>query len=776
MTADKKPFHERVAEQLIEQLKQGTAPWQKPWVAGATFLPFNPITQKRYKGINTIHLMMQGHSDPRWVTYKQAEAEGWQVRKKERATSVQYWKLSELQDKTDTNGKPILDGEGKPIRVEVTLERPRVFFAAVFNASQIEGIPEIAPAIAHTWNPVDRAETILKHSGANICHGESSAFYRPSTDTIHLPDKDRFKSSDGYYATALHELGHWTGHETRLNRDLKHPYGSEGYAKEELRAEVFSLILGQELQIGHDPTQHAAYVQHWIKIIQGDVFEIFRAASDAEKMQHYVLQLEHQQEQTRSLSTPEEIMTAPVETTYEEKTYIKVPFPEKEEAKALGARWDRQKQSWYIPEKIDVLPFAKWNMSEAAEVTAEKPAAAPEQTNRPSDQDNRQYLVVPFREKANARRAGALWDKVAKSWYAGPNADMAQLKSYLPKNNHQQQAPALPPNEEFADALRSFGFNVAYPHPIMDGRKHRAQVTGDKKGEMAGFYVGHLDGHPAGYIKNNRTGQEMKWHSKGYHLDEKQKATFRAETVKKQQQRQLEQKQIEEKTAERCRLKIADLRPIVQATPYLMAKEIPAAAGIYTNAKGEETYVPVHDENGKIWSIQYIQEDGTKRFAKNSRKEGCFHVIGGIDSLDKISTIIITEGYATAASISMALRLPVVAAFDSGNLPHVAKTLRAKFPDKPIVIAGDDDRHLEATQGLNPGRLKAEEAAKAVSGQCVFPRFGKKEVQDNPKGFTDFNDLAVKSIFGISGVQHQIAPMLTKYQRAEKQIKRSVSR
>ena len=294
----KKPFHETVAEKLIEQLKEGTAPWQKPWQAGepGAFMPTNPTTGKRYKGINAIQLMSQGHEDQRWMTYKQAAAVDAQVRKGEKGTPIQYWKFSEEHTKTDANGKPVLDAQGESVKQSVKLERPRVFFATVFNADQIDGLPPIQPRKEQEWSAVERAEQILQASGAVIRNGEQNrAFYRPATDSIHLPDKGQFATADSYYATALHELGHWTGHETRLDRDLVHPFGSDGYAKEELRAEIASMILGDELGIGHDPEQHAAYVGSWIKVLKDDPLEIFRAAADAEKIQNYVLGLEQKQ-------------------------------------------------------------------------------------------------------------------------------------------------------------------------------------------------------------------------------------------------------------------------------------------------------------------------------------------------------------------------------------------------------------------------------------------------------------------------------------------------
>lgn len=213
MAKIKKPFHESVAEKLIEQLKAGTAPWQRPWEPGEPhgFMPMNPTTGKRYRGINAIYLMSQSRTDPRWMTYRQAGAVGAQVRKGERGTPVQYWKFSEEQDKLDENAKPVLDPRGKPIRINVQLERPRVFFATVFNGEQIDGLPVIERK-EPIWNALERAERILKASGATIRHGENNrAFYRPATDSIHLPDKGQFPSANNYYATALHELGHYAG-------------------------------------------------------------------------------------------------------------------------------------------------------------------------------------------------------------------------------------------------------------------------------------------------------------------------------------------------------------------------------------------------------------------------------------------------------------------------------------------------------------------------------------------------------------------------------------
>jgi putative DNA primase/helicase len=151
--------------------------------------------------------------------------------------------------------------------------------------------------------------------------------------------------------------------------------------------------------------------------------------------------------------------------------------------------------------------------------------------------------------------------------------------------------------------------------------------------------------------------------------------------------------------------------------------------------------VPGYDADGKLWTVQYIKEDGTKRFAKESRKHGCFHVVGapnGAVALQQIAQspdVVIAEGYATAATIAKHGKVPAIAAFDSGNLLAVATAIRERHRDKQIIIAGDDDHRLDN----NPGRSKALEAAAAVNGVVVFPDLS---AEQRGQGMTDFNDLA----------------------------------
>ena len=292
-STEKVPFAERVAADIIARLEAGTAPWQRPYEESQLGgLPMNPTTMKRYRGINAIALLMsqptdaRGAQDPRWLTYKQAEAHGWQVRRGEKSRTVEFWQFE--KEETDKS-----TGEKRTVQ----LERPRAFYAAVFHASQVDGMPPLEIQ-KHEWDPIERVEALLRESQADIRHeAGATPHYSLTKDRIVMPERGQFPDAGRYAATALHELGHWTGHPSRLNRSMAHAFGSPAYAREELRAEVASYLLGQELGIGHDPGQHDAYLGNWLAALRQDPREISRACADAEKIVTHVRQFDLYQAQ-----------------------------------------------------------------------------------------------------------------------------------------------------------------------------------------------------------------------------------------------------------------------------------------------------------------------------------------------------------------------------------------------------------------------------------------------------------------------------------------------
>jgi antirestriction protein ArdC len=286
-------YREEVTDSVIRMLEEGVAPWQKPWKG--LEIPMNPTTDNAYRGGNAVHLMatalQRGFDDPRWMTYKQAAENGWQVKRGEKGTQIEFWEVKDHSDKQKDDPSQN-ENSDRPERRLVH----RIY--TVFNAKQVEGIPPYAPKERTPFEAVEAGERILKNSSATLRHDQADrCFYNRRTDSIHLTPKDTFRDAAGYYGTALHELSHWSGHPSRLNRATlndSYRFGDPAYAREELRAELASLFIAAETSIPHDPASHAAYVGSWVDALRKDKNEIFRAAHDASAAADFVLSLDRE--------------------------------------------------------------------------------------------------------------------------------------------------------------------------------------------------------------------------------------------------------------------------------------------------------------------------------------------------------------------------------------------------------------------------------------------------------------------------------------------------
>ncbi|RRD71931.1 MULTISPECIES: zincin-like metallopeptidase domain-containing protein [unclassified Desulfovibrio] len=729
--AKRPPFHEEFASKIIERLQEGTAPWQIPWTPGQTTLaPHNPASGTVYRGMNRVHLALSGYDDPRWMTLKQANDNGYSILPGSKATPVVYFQFTDEKNKLDNDGKPVLDADGKPEKEKVELDKPIVRFAHVFNAEQVDGIPPLQLTDkAYEWEPIEKAENILAASGAAIKHDQSNrAFYRRMEDAIHLPPKENFDAPDKYYATALHELGHWTGDENRLNREFG-PFGSEKYAREELRAEIASWMLGQEIGIGHDPGQHAAYVQSWIQVLKEDPYEIVRACRDAEKIKDYVFDMERKKELRQE---------APEQVVQPEKVNQREKSLEKEEGIAA--------------------------MGVPAEHTA---TLAKEKT----------FLAVPYKEKEQAKKFGAKWDKENKLWYAPEGTDLTPLAAWLPEKAPVPE-PSMPPQEEFANALEQAGLDLRGKAPIMDGQIHRVPLIGRNGGDLDGAYCGYLDERPAGWMQNFSAGEKTTWVATGHTLTKEQLEVQRAEIARKREERQrliLEQQQ---KTAREAHTEWIAHDWASADNPYLQAKGV-QPFGVREDVDGT-LLVPVMTVDKELRGLQTISPEGEKRFMYGMEKNGNFHLIAEPDKdLSKDlaqGEIILAEGYATGATLHMATEKPVAVAFDAGNLEPVAKKLREKFPNAAITICADNDhQHTRKTpdgvEHWNKGVELAQRAAQEVGGKVVTPIFTDEE---RAKGLTDFNDLHQSR--GLDEVKRQVGLVLKKEVEREKSRSQGLER
>lgn len=321
-------YRKAVTERLIGMLESGTAPWQKPWDAGIAAMnrPHN-FNGRPYHGVNALMLWCtaidKGYEDPRWLTFKQVNKLGGHVNKGEKAQIVEYWQWEKEVENPETGEKE-----------KVPLEHPKVYRAAVFNADQCTGLPKLRRQ-AQKWSPVERAENIIAANGVPVTHNtDGSAFYSPGGDFICLPPRESFATVDAYYSTLLHEVGHSTGHPTRLNREFGGQFGSEGYAREELRAELASTFLCGELGIattGSDE-QHAAYVKSWVSALKNDYNEIFRAAADAEKICNYLYEREKEYLQLKEQGKEPQVKQAAVESINDEQVLMRMT-PEERRSK-----------------------------------------------------------------------------------------------------------------------------------------------------------------------------------------------------------------------------------------------------------------------------------------------------------------------------------------------------------------------------------------------------------------------------------------------------------
>ena len=445
-------------------------------------------------------------------------------------------------------------------------------------------------------------------------------------------------------------------------------------------------MLGEQLGIGHDPGQHAAYVGSWIRVLESDPREIFRAAADAERITQHIRAFEIEREQRN-----DRVREA-------DASQVSDPSADGSERDGLAT----------------AAPTA-------TEVRA--PTLIREDHPAMTTSDDRTYLAVPYDEKDDAKALGAKWDRQAKAWYVPAGMEVDAFSAWLPARGQVHIAVDADPREEFALALCESGLRIEGP-PEMDGAMHRVSVDGDKGRERSGAYVAHLDGRPVGFIQNFRTGQRTNWKasSRAAPLDAQDRAQMAAEAAQKRQERAAERERMYERTAQEVDA-IWTVAPPTLAHPYLAEKGV-QSHGLREDAVGR-LLVPLYDADGKLWSFQRIGPDGFKQFYEGGRVEGGHYVVG---DLQRPGPVLIAEGYATAATLHEHSGMPAIVTFNAGNLIHVAETYRRLYPDRAIYIAGDNDHRREAQGKPNVGREKAEQTAAAIDGFVLLPDFAEDDL------------------------------------------------
>lgn len=287
-TKAKVDTYKEVTDAIIAQMESGVMPWRRPWssmnFSGSVARP-QRHNGERYQGINILMLWIaaefKGYESPHWLTFKQAKELGGNVLKGEKSSRVVYYStFKKTEDMTN-----VKTGETESVDVKI----PFLKTYCVFNSQQCENLPERyqgTPAESHQWERNEQAETFFAQLSADLRHGGSSAYYSPGLDYVQMPEPERFPSAAEYLSTLAHEFIHWTRHTSRINRTFNQKrFGDDGYAMEELVAELGSAFLCADLgiEIGEPREDHAAYLKSWLDVLKADKRAIFTAASYASK-------------------------------------------------------------------------------------------------------------------------------------------------------------------------------------------------------------------------------------------------------------------------------------------------------------------------------------------------------------------------------------------------------------------------------------------------------------------------------------------------------------
>jgi antirestriction protein ArdC len=291
-------IYQTITERFIEQIKRGTVPWQKPWLSVQ-----NMVSQKPYRGINSLLLGSMDYQSPCWVTFKQTINHGGRVKKGEQSTPIIYYKFLEKRDDT---GSVMIREDGRPARI------PFVRWSKVFNLEQTEGItPPNFVANQMRVQPNEKAASIVQN--AKLCpihHTGLAALYSPRDDVIRIPNPATFRSQEDHFHSLFHEMTHATGHASRLNREgitLPTKFGSERYCREELIAEIGAAFLSNEAgilsQIQFENS--AAYLNSWIQKLENDPRLIVSVASQAQRSSDFIRGIENKETLHECQMSPE---------------------------------------------------------------------------------------------------------------------------------------------------------------------------------------------------------------------------------------------------------------------------------------------------------------------------------------------------------------------------------------------------------------------------------------------------------------------------------------
>lgn len=383
----------------------------------------------------------------------------------------------------------------------------------------------------------------------------------------------------------------------------------------------------------------------------------------------------------------------------------------------------------------------------------------------------RNYIYVPYEDKDEAKKLGAIWDNKERKFYIPYYLDKSPFEKWKVAKDKQ-----IDTNEaliQFKEALNAQGLMV--DTPIMNGKIQRCQTIDDKAGEKSGAYKGFLDGYPAGYIQNFKTGYKANWkfqlsnQAKQTTIINQNKKVFYENTTEKERLLNLQLK-----TALRLEKEFKEAKTLEESHPYLLKKGLNELYNIKIKIDNfQNILIPLKDENGKIWSLQRISKDGKKiigviknkeekekNIEYSARKKGCFYTQKPLQEQDEF---LLCEGFATAMTIQKALNKTTIMAVDAANMIDVAKKLNEKYPNKKITIFADNDLKQEIKGKNNIGIDIANKIKKELNNvKVIIPKINNYEAL---KGISDFNDIYLEK--GINEVIKQYKENLKEQEMEE---------
>lgn len=743
-------FDEGFIQEVIEAVRNNTVPWARPWQTGAMTAPHNARTGHIYSGRNAVRLELVarrvGYRDPRWATAKQVGEAGGHIRKGEKGTGILFYREKEIIG---------ADGGRQTLRV--------ARHSHVFNIEQTTLPVMTRTELRATAPDLPTFAALLAHHNPRILPGEPA--YRLSNDTIYLPGKAEFDNDGEYYATALHEMAHWTAHPARLNRPLNPAASSREYAHEELVAELTSYMLSLEYGLPFIHTQAQSYLQHWAARTGNDLeTAILAGFRDAAGVKNYLDAPLRERELPRAqnVQTPENGQTRSVtaDTGQTEKTEAPRDLPAPPAGNPTAQAEPKNSKKHTQPADAgDAKPQNPLSAAGFAAVFAKTHDAAGEQNRLGAALAGRHvWLAVPYGERHAAKAAGAQWDADKKCWYAA-NAAQAQTLS------RWQRSPAEFGSgtggktlDDLRETARSLGLAVDHGFDDRPGIWHRVPLDGRGSHNKDGAYkiFENADGTIGAIVKNLSTDEKIHWSNRGGDTAQIPREVLHAADLNRAERLAAQEQVRGEMQAARAKEALAAYQTLDHARgdePYPTRKSMRHTHGIKRLPDGTLVIPLINGERmggladsparfGLV-SLQTISPDGEKRLMGGAQKQGAYFPIGDKTARLAPTHVILAEGVATADAAHQILsggnrRVLAIAAVDVGNLEAVAEKITAMYPQAEKIIAADNDIATQIKHGRNPGL----DAARALAEKYPEYRIACPDPVEAGKS-TDWNDVLV---------------------------------